>query len=206
MRASLIYILKAPQKGLVKTRLASAIGQDKACAAYKKLVEHTLHATRGPWETIVCYTPADAAPQIKTWLPAVDSYYPQGPGDLGKRMTQIWEKIDQQGGSPIGLLGGDCPYIHAPLIEKAFALLQHTDCVVGPARDGGFYGFFCKGFYPNLFNDIDWGTAAVLQQTLRNLEQNQLSTHLLPELEDVDDLNSWQRAHAVFFDGAPGLD
>ena len=42
----LVIFLKAPRLGSVKTRLAASIGEDAACAAYKKLVEQLVKNLR----------------------------------------------------------------------------------------------------------------------------------------------------------------
>ena len=82
----LVVFLKAPRSGLVKTRLAEALGADAACAAYRQLVEALL-AHLAPLPAVeLCFTPADASAEIHPWLRNDWSACPQSEGDLGERL------------------------------------------------------------------------------------------------------------------------
>lgn len=190
----LLYMLKAPRVGAVKTRLADVLGMDNACAAYQRLVEHSLASTGGPWERGVYFAPTEAEVFMRQWLKDVAYFAAQPEGDLGTRMLAAVEDAFARGAAAVALLGGDCPYVDAALLDEAFAALANHDVVLGPAVDGGYYTLLMREVQRPLLQAIAWGTGSVLATTLQRAEAQQLSVCLLPELEDVDTGDAWQRA------------
>jgi rSAM/selenodomain-associated transferase 2 len=74
--------------------------------------------------------------------------------------------------------------------------LRREDVVLGPARDGGYYLIGLRRDLPDLFRDVPWGTAEVLETTLSIARAHDLHVKLLEALEDVDrpeDLPVWER-------------
>jgi glycosyltransferase A (GT-A) superfamily protein (DUF2064 family) len=73
-------------------------------------------------------------------------------------------------------------------IEEAFTALRSHDVVVGPAVDGGYYliGFRNETFSPRMFEGVHWSTARVFEDTIKILEQEGLTVHLLQPLRDID--------------------
>jgi glycosyltransferase A (GT-A) superfamily protein (DUF2064 family) len=71
-------------------------------------------------------------------------------------------------------------------VSTAFRLLEETDVVLGPAKDGGYYLIGLKNYEPILFEDIDWGTNTVFNRTLNHIIENNLSHKFLDTLKDVD--------------------
>ena len=55
-------------------------------------------------------------------------------------------------------------------------MLGNSDCVIGPASDGGYYLIGLSRFIPKLFQNIDWGTEKVLKQTLAAYDLH-IATH-----------------------------
>jgi uncharacterized protein len=190
-------MLKTPVPGSVKTRLAAGVGPDRACAIYRELVEHQMgHIPKG-WRVEVHFDPPDAAPVMMSWLGGDRQYYPQCPGDLGVRLTHSLIVASPSERFPLIFLGGDCPYIDASVLLEAVKALETHDVVVGPARDGGYVLIGMKSTHPELFRDIDWSTERVFSQTMAHAKELGLSVALLPVMEDVDDLDSWERAREV---------
>lgn len=194
----LLYMLKAPIVGTVKTRLAAVMGQDKACYAYRRLVEHSLQATKGAWQQSVYYAPAEAEQSMRQWLKNVAHFAPQPEGDLGVRMMAAAADAFSRSADAVALLGGDCPYVDAALLQEAFAALVNHDVVIGPAADGGYYTLLMKAVQQRLLQGIAWGTESVLAATLQRAHEHKLSVFLLPELEDIDAWDAWQRACACY--------
>ncbi len=94
------------------------------------------------------------------------------------------------------LIGSDCPEITAQILSSAFSQLTDYDLVLGPARDGGYYLIGLTAPYPELFQDLPWGTAAVLANTQTRAAQLGLKTALLEPLTDIDrpeDLPGWEK-------------
>ena len=61
-----------------------------------------------------------------------------------------------------------------------------VDAVLGPCYDGGYYLVGLREPHPELFRDIPWSTAAVLQRTLETAEKNAIKTKLLQRWNDLD--------------------
>jgi rSAM/selenodomain-associated transferase 2 len=78
-------------------------------------------------------------------------------------------------------------------MEDAFCALETSDCVIGPASDGGYYLIGLRSVETpppgswtsaTLFQNIDWGSEHVFEQTMK--AASGLSVHQLPMLHDVD--------------------
>ncbi len=48
-----------------------------------------------------------------------------------------------------------------------------------------------KKIYPLLFDDIDWSTSKVFEQTIAVCNNEQLTYNLLPVLNDIDEETDW---------------
>jgi uncharacterized protein len=208
MENTLIIFLKYPEPGKVKTRLAKAIGNEKACLIYKQLAEKVItnicQKNRELYDIYVFFTPADKKHAIKTWLTpvfdkngGVDVYYKSQSGDsLGERMSLAFREILQERHRKKGIIiGADCPEIDASLIEDAFEVLREKDVVIGPAHDGGYYLFGMSKYIQDLFADIDWSTDRVFKQTMEKVYKNNLACTILRTLRDID---TWEDLCACF--------
>jgi rSAM/selenodomain-associated transferase 1 len=194
----LIVFVKAPRPGAVKTRLAKAIGAPAAAAAYRQLVATLLNQLAGLGGVEVCFSPDDAAGEVRHWLKEGWSSSPQGDGDLGKRMESAFRRAFQTGAKRVAVIGSDCPVVRAEDIREAWGGLQTHDVVLGPAADGGYWLIGLRQSQPNLFSDIRWSTENVFAETLRRVQHAGLSVQLLRELADVDTDREWRA-----FLGAP---
>ena len=91
-------------------------------------------------------------------------------------------------GTPGLLIGCDCPVLTPDYLrEAAAALASGSDAVFVPAEDGG-YVLVGLGRMPpaQLFENISWGTASVMQETRARLEQVGWHWRELATLWDVD--------------------
>ena len=175
-----------PEPGKAKTRLIPALGAQGAADLYRKLLELTVREARAsglPFHLRV--TGGDPA-RFRDWLGADLDVRDQGGGDLGEKLTRV--------PTPGMMIGSDCPGLTAALLREAASVLPNRGAVIGPASDGGYWLLGLAEPCPALFADMAWSTPAVLAETLRRLEANGLSPHLLPELTDIDtgeDLAAW---------------
>ena len=186
-------VVKFPEPGRVKTRLAASIGDDAAAAWYRQAGRKTFDMLcRAPGVQVhVVYDPPDQRDAIEAWLPDADSYLPQCSGDLGKRLTEAAQSLWAQHKRPQLFLGGDCPELDAPYLSQACEVLADGRSVVGPATDGGYVLLGLHRPIPEVFADIDWSTEQVLQQTLQRFAQTgefPVSLGLLCDVDTVDDL------------------
>ena len=195
-------LLKAPHPGTVKTRLARDVGDERAAAIYRALVEHQARAIPTGWQVSVYFTPPDALEEMRAWLqpylPGVARFEPQSEGDLGQRLRAAVEVEFRQGARRVFLIGGDCPGISGDYLCEADQAFNECDLVIGPATDGGYVLLGLKTQSKALFENIAWSTPVVLEQTLSAARHESLHVKLLPMLEDVDDAESLARQSKLF--------
>ena len=183
----LLLFLKAPSPGQVKTRLAATLGAERAAQVARMLAERVLAQTRpeaGDYARVVAFAPATARAAIERWLPG-EELWPQEGDDLGARMHAALARGLNTAASVV-LVGTDVPALSRAIVNAAFAALERAALVLGPARDGGYYLVGLRAPRPELFTDMPWGTAAVLEETRARAARLGLPMALLPVLDDVD--------------------
>lgn len=84
-------------------------------------------------------------------------------------------------------IGADCPSVDAAVLDQAFDALRSHDVIIGPASDGGYYLIGMHSPRPEMFQDIDWGTPRVLEQSLDKFERLGLRVARLDTRPDVDE-------------------
>ena len=72
-------------------------------------------------------------------------------------------------------------------------MYKRQDFVVGPTYDGGYYLLGMKIFTPNIFDDIEWSTESVFDQTIDKIKNQGSTFQLLPTLHDIDTEDDWNR-------------
>ncbi len=188
-RAAVLVFVRAPEAGLVKTRLAAEIGPEAALRVYKMLAEQAVAAASGAGidtAVRVHFTPADAERAVREWLGDGPVYLPQAPGDLGDRLRNAFREAFRAGHERVVVIGSDLPAMHAELLRHAFRMLDEHTAVLGPARDGGYYLLGLREPCPQLFTGIPWSTERVLEHTLERLRSAGAAPVLLETLTDVD--------------------
>ena len=145
-RATLLVFAKAPRPGEVKTRLARTLGPEgapayeRAAELYRRMGRNIVDVvTDAPATMTVCYDPVDAESEIRDWLgPAPRRYRYQGDGDLGERMSRMFDRAFEDSHRVV-VIGTDTPAVDAGTVVRAVAALDTADVVLGPSRDGGYY-------------------------------------------------------------------
>ncbi len=185
---ALLLFLRDPEPGRVKSRLARGIGPVAACRLYREMARQAVRTARAlpaPWAPVVLGTgaPPDA---FTDWLGSGLPVREQAPGDLGERLRAAFHNAFDAGAGGVVAVGGDCPGLDADYLGQAAAALQEHDCVLGPARDGGYCLLGLAARADGIFRDIPWGTAAVLDTTRERCRESGRSVVLLSPLRDVD--------------------
>jgi len=178
----ILIFTRYPTPGKTKTRLIPALGAEKAAILQKQMTEFVIKEVKKvhcPF--IICYTGATEK-EMKKWLGENLYYLEQRGENLGERLTRAFHYGFKLGYKKIVAIGIDCIELRANILQKAFDLLDKTDCVIGPADDGGYYLIGTKKYQPELFEDIDWGTEKVFKQTVNKIKNYKL----LPKLKDID--------------------
>jgi rSAM/selenodomain-associated transferase 1 len=191
----LLYFVKYPTPGMVKTRLAKTVGDQQAARLYQELAEKNfreimlLHQKRA-CELVVVFDPPQDKAKIEKWFSFPCDYWPQCEGGLGERLEGAFAQAFQKGARRVMVLGSDTLGLTADVVEDGFAALDSNDVVIGPAEDGGYYMIGCNSFYPAIFSEIPWSTGDVLPQTVKMIERLGLRHQTMTQLSDLDEIKT----------------
>jgi uncharacterized protein len=196
----LLVFARLPERGLVKTRLAQSIGDEKTLAVYEAML-HDLLVSIGPsspeTEIEILWAPSDAANgEMLTRAFGDLATAMQTGSTLGDRLSMaLSERFLFHATQKIIAIGVDDPSLPRALIDDAFALLDSCEWVVGPAVDGGYYLIGCRGaaFDSEVFREIAWGSASVFASTLAKIRNWQSSVAVLPLRNDIDVVEDLER-------------
>lgn len=186
-----IIFLKYPEAGKVKTRLAKDVGDDEAARIYSHMALNVIEGAIDPksYHTIIFYDPPEREKEIKNWIGEKElQYSPQIGNTLGDRITNAFKEVYSHGADKTVIIGTDCLEVNSEIINEAISLLEKTQVVLGPAEDGGYYLLALNQYRPQIFQDINWSTEQVLDQTVSKILEDKLSYSLLKTLKDVDTL------------------
>ena len=217
---ALAVMTKAPQAGRVKTRLVPPLTPQEAAELNKCFLRDTAaaissvcsrrsvsdagnryepNALQSEAATAACavavYTPAGAESAYNDILPADFSLLPQRGDKFGERLYFAVEDLFKCGFASVCLIDSDSPTVPAENFADAVELLSTTEdlVVLGPSDDGGYYLIGVKRPHRQLFEQIDWSTERVLNQTIQRATEIGLEYKLLPSGYDIDDDASLRR-------------
>jgi len=216
MTDAIAVFARAPQPGLVKTRLAKVIGNEAAAALYGAMLRDTLALAlkaarkQGNCEVVLTYTPDNALDDGPYSLAPFwrGPCLAQGAGNLGERLLNCASRLHEQGSERVVIIGSDSPDLPPVHICRAFNNLTRkelifdagvpkvhpADLVFGPARDGGFYLVATAAkIQPKLFNDVEWSDKNTLSQVLANAERLGQSVTKIWKWDDVDAITDLRR-------------
>jgi len=185
---------KVPQAGRVKTRLTPPLTAEEAAALNTCFLRDTATAisratVNGKAQGVGIYTPVGCEAAYSDILPEDFILVPQREGEFGERLLAATEDLLRLGFESVCLIDSDSPTVSDTVFAQAAELLSGLeDCVVlGPSDDGGYYLIGLKKPHRRLFEQIDWSTERVLEQTVAAAREIDLPVHLLPTCFDVDD-------------------
>jgi rSAM/selenodomain-associated transferase 1 len=185
---------KAPQAGKVKTRLTPPLSSEEAAALNTCFLRDTAAAIAktaegGTARGIAVYTPAGAGAAYAGILPKEFELVPQRGEAFGERLALAAEDLLRIGFDSLCLIDSDSPTVPQQAFAQAVDFLARPgdSVVLGPSDDGGYYLIGLKKLHRQLFEDIDWSTERVLEQTIQRAREINLPVHLLRTWYDVDD-------------------
>ncbi|MGM0418158.1 MAG: TIGR04282 family arsenosugar biosynthesis glycosyltransferase [Thermodesulfobacteriota bacterium] len=191
----IFLFMKPPVPGLVKTRLAKDLGNEKACIVYKSIAEKTLKEIKKTGVNFeVHFFPENGLNKIRSWLGSDIKTVAQQGKDLGDKMKNAFSCGFEKGYEKIIILGSDIPEINCEIINKAFKNIDNKP-VIGPCEDGGYYliGFDAYSFDESFFTEIKWSSALVFDQTVKKMSDLNLCPAFLQTLNDIDDINDFNK-------------
>ncbi len=181
----LLIFVKHPIPGQVKTRLAAGTSHEFALKAYHAMLSYTAEIVEEvAADKVVFY--GNMVPEEDLWEKIGYSRFLQEGADLGIRMAKAFQWGFQQGYKKIQIIGSDNPHLTSEIIQQGFTILDSNTVSLGPAEDGGYYLLGMSTFIPSVFENKNWSTETVFQDTLTDLEEANASHGLLPRLSDVD--------------------
>ncbi len=195
---SLNLLGRVPVPGAVKTRLIPALGEQGAADAHAVLLTHVSRVAR-LWSDISSsnrlfrlWGTGDGSSLLLRDLALVDQQRQQPDGDLGARMDWIVRAglAEAQG---VMVLGGDAVSVTQKTLDQAESLLLHHAAVLVPAEDGGYVLLGLRGYAPQLFRDMPWGSSQVAAITRQRLCGLGWSWQEIPGHWDVDSVGDWYR-------------
>lgn len=193
----LIIFYRNPEMGKVKTRLAATVGDAHAFGIYIKLVGHTRTVTEEvEADCEVCYS--DHVDTEDNWLNDRYRKSRQEGNDLGKRMQHAFEKGFGNGYTSICIIGTDCFELTPAIVQRAFEALETHNAVIGPAKDGGYYLLGMNQLHQSIFENKQWSTDTVAEDTLQDFRNLGLRYSTLPELSDVDRVEDLPAALKIY--------
>ncbi|TXE06183.1 glycosyltransferase [Seonamhaeicola algicola] len=178
----IIVFVKNAQLGKVKTRLAKTIGNKNALFIYNTLVGITKNAINNLNISKRIYFSETI--ENNTW-PNTEAYVQNG-NNLGQRMQNAFTEAFADGYERVVLIGSDLPDINKSIIQNALTKLENNTCVFGPADDGGYYLIGLSKMTPSVFKNKPWSQPNLLQETTKELQENNITFSTLETLNDID--------------------
>jgi rSAM/selenodomain-associated transferase 1 len=185
---------KAPRPGKVKTRLSPPLTPEQASALnicfIRDTTENIQQVTEAGGSTgLVVYTPVGDEAAFDGILPTGFQLLAQRGDGFGERLLHASEDLFACGFSAVCLIDSDSPTMPQDALLQAVTWLSRPGdrVVLGGSDDGGYYLIGMKNVHQRLFEQIDWSTERVLEQTLERAREIGLKAELLPTWYDVDD-------------------
>jgi rSAM/selenodomain-associated transferase 1 len=190
---TLLVFLKYPEPGRVKTRLAAAVGPDRAAALYREMIDTVFSRLQPVRHRVTLVGYFDGAPEaaFAEWQARADEWWPQPAGGLGTRLDTGF-RLGAGRGGPVLAVGTDCLDISTELLDAALDTLNNRDAVFGPAHDGGYYLVGTARQISGFFDGVPWSSEHTLSEHLSLCGRNGWSVGLLPSLHDIDTFDDWQ--------------
>jgi rSAM/selenodomain-associated transferase 1 len=211
---ALAVMTKAPRAGKVKTRLTPPLTPEEAASLNICFLRDTCEAIAsatvdGRARGIAVYTPVGEEGAYAGILPDEFEIVPQRGDAFGERLSFATEDLLALGFDSVCLIDSDSPTVPQLAFAQAERTLSENEhiIVLGPSDDGGYYLIGLKKLHQPLFENIDWSTEHVLEQTISRAKELDLEVHLLPTWYDVDDRATLHRLCDEFFTAnwnAPG--
>jgi len=200
----IVVMAKAPRPGATKTRLTPTLTSEQAASLYEALLWDTFDLVRGlGWADLaVAISPPESRQYFANHTPVGTRLLSIEGVDIGDCLDQALGFLLDLGYGKVIALNADGPSLPAAFLLQANQLLDDHQVVFGEGEDGGYYLAGVKGKHSQLFEEIAWSTAAVLEQSLAKAAAVGLSAATTPRWYDIDTIENLRR----LVDELPALD
>ena len=190
---------KAPRAGEVKTRLCPPLSATEAAELYRCFLLDKIEQVRTLEEAspAIAYAPDEGRILFEELAPGF-ALVPQRGSDLGSRLANSFDQFFAQGYAGALAIDSDTPTLPRDFLQRALDLIAapHSDVVLGPTEDGGYYLIGLRKLYRELFEGIAWSTSEVFPETVRRAEAKGLRIACLPPWFDIDTPDDLERLRA----------
>lgn len=195
MNPVLVVMAKEPKVGSTKTRLCPPLSLEDAARLYEALLLDTLDLCSylKNVDLAIAVTPPESMAYFQQIKPINASLLPVECENIGACLKKVIEEQLNMGYSKVLVLNSDGPTLPARYIYQAIELLDDFNLVLGPGIDGGYYLIGVTALHQTLFDNIDWSTPRVLQQSINRAKNASLTLALLPYWYDVDTVEDLHR-------------
>ncbi|HJT46497.1 MAG TPA: DUF2064 domain-containing protein, partial [Chthoniobacterales bacterium] len=135
------------------------------------------------------YTPIGSESDYVGILPVEFQLVPQRGEGFGERLACAAQDLLRCGFSSVCLIDSDSPTVSSDAFRQAIKFLHESGdrVVLGPSDDGGYYLIGLKRNHREVFEEIDWSTDRVFDQTRKRALASNLEIALLLPGYDIDD-------------------
>ena len=184
---TLVIMAKAPNAGMVKTRLTECLSSSAVTSLYCCLLDDTIALSKSLTSVevaVMCPEP-DQEQLARILENAVPVLAQQGNG-LAAGLTSVFRHFTSDGPQHVIAFNSDSPHLSPSVLDRSFEILDSHDVVVGPTHDGGYYLVGAKAAHPSLFEGDGMGTSSALERLLARTKLLGLSTGFTEPFYDID--------------------
>ncbi|GAB6098206.1 TIGR04282 family arsenosugar biosynthesis glycosyltransferase [Halanaerocella petrolearia] len=191
MSVGVILMSRAPIPGQTKTRLQTHLTGEDCARLHKAFLQDLsqmlteVSEARDNINLYLTYTPQGKKDMFDDLVADDFHFFAQRGSNLGAKMYHALDYVACENDKQI-ILGSDLPTLQPSVILAAIDKLERQDLVVGPSQDGGYYLLATKEPASFLFNDIIFGENDVLQATIKEIKEHNLSYGLVDTWSDID--------------------
>jgi uncharacterized protein len=185
---------KASVARTVKTRLVPPLTYEKAaelntCCVADVAANILAAARKVPIQGYAAYHPLGSEAFFNDLLPSDFKLLAPKEPTIGRSLYHAAQDLLAAGYGSVCLVNADSPTLPTEILIEAVRRLQDPGdrVVLGPAADGGYYLIGLKQFHRRLFEEVEWSTERVFQQTLARADEIGVTVAPLAEWYDVDD-------------------
>lgn len=186
MTAALAIFVKTPGLSPIKTRLAASIGARAAIEFHRLSAGAVAQVARSVGAGLQPYWAVAESGGLGDPLWRDFPKVWQGEGGLGERLHRVYAALRARHGRVL-LVGADAPQVTRVLLQRALDTLRdEPGCIIGAARDGGFWLFGGNGpIAAETWTGVVYSRADTAMQ-LRHALGARVREAGLPALTDVD--------------------